>query len=301
MSINAYILSPSDVPWNQVLFPTMIPTFRHNGIVPVSRIEECDIVLMDLHSRISSYIPTDIEYICNNKPFVATFDEWDRGNMSTDLWPEPLTKQQDRVFNLIFNGEIKSVHFCRLLDKTKKQLVQNIYPYEKPILYEEPILTTDELSNRPFDVCMICNTSPNREDIAKAIRNDGRFHYITSIGEKKIPFDKWVGMHRKASFFISSSAGGFSNERIQNLFSIAAICQEKTNQLILNPLTHLENCIEISPSPTKHELDTLFEVIESKDRLYSIYKNGYEFIKKYYNADYIAQNIARKIKKHLEA
>lgn len=264
----------------------------------VLNIESAEIVLMDLHTRLSDYSQKDIDYLIVNRKPVVIFDEWDRGNMSKDEYPNPLTEQQRQVFNFINIGRIKAVHFCRLLDKTKKY-APNIYPYEKAISYEEPMLSADQLFNREYDIVFIANHSPSREAIAKAIQEDGRVKYKISIGEKKIPFNEFVDEHRKGKLFISSGAGGYSNERPQCLFSIAGMIQENTDQLLLHEYTDLENCIKIESPPTQKDLDKIFEIINNKDYLYKIYLNGFNFIKTYYTKEYIATDILNKIIKHL--
>lgn len=282
---------------NQVLFPMFIKTWEDNGCVIVGRIEECDVVFLDLHTRIVDYNDKDITWLLLHGKAVATFDEYDRGNMSSDVWPTPLTDQQQAIFNLIEKRVINSVHFCRLLDKNK--YYPQVFPYEKPMLHEEPMLTADELFNREFDVVFIANYSPSRQKIAEALQADNRLRTFISIGAKKRDFNDFVNWHKRGKLFISSGAGGFTDERKQNLFSIAGLIQEETDQLLLHPFTHLENCIKISTPPTKQELDTIYEVCNDKERLYEIYKNNYNFMKTYYSKEYIASNILERIKQHL--
>jgi len=290
-----YLLSPEGVPMNQHLFPMFIDEWERQGVRVVDDIESADVVLFDLHSRIADYKEYDIDYILRNDLPIATFDEWDRGNMSKDVWPKPLTNQQA---NVMAHRMGRSVHFCRLLDK-RLSLPKNIYPYEKPYFIDEGLLTPDELFNRPIDVTYIANTAPNREEIKKAFEADGRLKCNFILGAEKLPFDKWVDENRKSKFTISASGGGYSDEKKQNLFSICAIIQERTKQLLLHPLVHEIHCLKISQPPTKEDLDVIFNIVNDKERLYEIYKNGYEYMKKYYSSNYIASDILSKIKQHL--
>jgi hypothetical protein len=293
-----YLLSPATVPMNQILFPSFIKPFTDKGHSFTESISECVCVLLDLHSRIANYRQDDIDYVLQSNTPLAVFCEWDRGNMSTDEYPEPLTAQQKQIFNKIHNGEIRSIHFCRLIDKNKKYNY-NISPYEKPIIYEEPLCTPDELFNREYDLCFIANTAPGRERIAQALREDGRLKCYISLGATKIPFDEFVNQHRKAKLFVSSGAGGYSNERPQSLFSISTLLQERTEQLLLHDFTHLQNCLKIDSPPTKKDLDIVYETVNDKDRLHEIYKNGYGYMKTYWTAEYIANNILEIIEKNL--
>jgi len=290
-----YLLSPSGVPMNPVLFPTFKKTFIDNGHSFVDRIEDCDVVFMDLHTRVADYNQSDVDWVLNNDIKLVTFDEWDRGNMSNDKYPKPLTSQQVSIMaKRMGNG----VHFCRLLDKTERR-PPNIHPYEKPISYEEPLLTADELFNREYDVVFIANQSPSRDRIAEALRIDGRLNCFISIGAEKLPFEEFVRIHKLGKLFVSSGAGGFTDERKQCLFSVAGLIQEEHNQLLARPFTNLVNCIKISNPPTKEELDTIVEIVNNKEKLYEIYKNNYIFMKRYYSKEYLSQYILDKINKEV--
>lgn len=295
-----YTISPMGCPENPVLFPNLRPTFIEQGHSFVDNIEEADCVLFDLHSRVFDYNQDDIDYLCQSRIPIATFCEWDRGGLSSDEWPSPTIHNQRKVFKHIKNNGIKSVHFCRLLDKTK-QYPENLYPYEKPYSYEEPLLSPDELFAREWDICYIANHSPSRQSIADAIVKDGRIKHIISLGNKKLPFDEFLKMHKKAKLFINSSAGGYTCERPQCLFSIAGMIRQNTQQLLLHDFTHGENCLRVDNPPTQKDLDEIFEIVNDKERLYSIYKRGVEFVKEYYSADYIANDILSKINKHTNA
>lgn len=293
-----YIISPDNVPLNQCLFPAFKSTFEKRGHSFVGSVAECDVVLFDLHSRIGDYADNDIYDLINSDKFVVTFDEWDRGNMSPDQWPHPLTAQQYAVFSHISENNISVVNFCRLLDKTK-EYPPYTYPYEKSIAYEEPILTADELFNRPYDVCFIANSAPSRQAIADAFIADGRMKCIISLGANKLPFDDFVREHKRAKCFVSSAAGGFTDERMQCLFSVAAPIKQINEQLLLHPYVAGENCLGISTPPTKEELDVIYETVNDKQKLYNIYSRSHFHMKSYYTPEYIAGDIVSKIEKHL--
>lgn len=292
-----YCLSPYSVPENPCLFPILRKCWEGHEFV--ERIEYADCVLLDLHVRHTDYLQSDVDWLLgNNGVKVAVFCEYDRGNMSDAIYPLPLTEQQRLIFNRIDREEIKSVHFCRLLDKNKTY-PYTIFPYEKPIAYDEGLLTPEQLFDRPYDVCMIANTAPSREAIAEAFRKDGRLKCIISIGQPKIDFQDFAKEHKKAKMFVSSAGGGFSNERKQCLFSVSTCIEQRTDQLLLHELTHLDNCLMIDSPPTQQDLDTIWEVVNNKEKLYSIYKSNYDFMHRYYSENYIANDILNKILKHL--
>lgn len=292
-----YLLSPESVPMNPHLFPMFIDAWKGMGCEVVDRIEDCDVVLMDLHTRIFGYEQDDIYKLFLGMKPIATFDEFDKGGMSNLQWPYPLSSQQLDVFSHINNGRIKSVHFCRLLDKTK-EYKNNLYPYEKPILYEEPIATEDELFNRKYDIVWIANTAPQREHLKKVLEINAKLKCKIILGAKKIPLQDWIDAHKQGKMFVSWSAGGFGDEKIQHLFSVAGIIKENNNQLFLHDFTHLENCIRPNTEPTREDIQTIVDVVNDKSRLYEIYCKGYEFVKKHYSKEYIANDIFKKIIKH---
>jgi len=294
--LKAYIISPLNVPQNQMLFPLFCPIWEANGDTIVKSIGECDVVYFDLHSRQFDYNQNDIDYLIENKIPVVTFDEWDRGNMSTDQWPNPLKEQQQYLFNHILGGEIKAIHFSRLLDKRKKYA--NVFPYEKPIIYEEEQSTEDDLFNREYDVTLIANHSPSREQLAKCLLDDGRLKCNISLGQKKIPFNDFINEHRKSKMFISCGAGGYTDERVQALFSICGIIRENTDQLLLHDFTDFVS-FKISNPPTKKELDKLVDIVNNKGKLYQNYINGFTFVKTYYTKEYIAKSISEIVKRYL--
>ena len=291
-----YTLSPEGVPENQVLFPLLRPEFEKQGHSFTRKPYQADIILIDLHTRIADYNQDDVDYIIDSCKPICTWDEFDKGGMSSLKWPYPITDQQSKIFMHIAQNNIKAVHFCRLLDKTQK-LPENLFPYEKSVSYQEPPVSKEELFNREWDIVFIANHAPSRQLISDAINNDGRLKCLTMIGAEKISFEKFVEIHKTGKLFISSAAGGFTDERVQCLFSISGIIRQRTDQLVKDDFTHLENCLRIDSPPTKKDLDDIYEIVNNKDRLYEIYMNGYNFVKEHYSEQYFAQYYLDTMKK----
>jgi len=296
--MNFYCLSPLSVPENQVLFPIFRPIFIEQGHSFVGSVSECDIVLWDMHTRIADYNQNILDEIIKLKPFVASFDEFDKGGMSYEVWPYPLTDQMKEFWAQMYSAGISSVNFCRLIDKTKV-IPSNLFPFEKPYFYDGGLLSEDEIWDRPYDIVWIANTAPQREHLKKVLEVNSKLKCKIILGAEKIPLQDWIDAHKQGKMFVSWSAGGFGDEKIQHLFSVAAIIKENNNQLFLHDFTHLENCIRPNPNPTREDIETIIEVVNDKSRLYEIYKNGCDFVKKYYSKEYIASNILETILKHL--
>lgn len=292
-----YLLSPQCPP-NPHLFPMFIDTWKSEGIEIRDRIEDCDVVLMDLHSRLFDYKQEDVDWVVNNSVYIATFDEWDRGGLSNEIYPIPLTWQQQNIWTSIHGNNPTPIHFCRLLDKTDHH-VSNLYPYEKPILYEEPLLSPEQLFDRPYDIVWIANTAPQREMLKEVLENDGRLKTKIILGAEKIPLQEWINAHKQGKMFVKWGGGGYGCEKAQHLFSVAAMIKEDNDQLLLHDWTHTVNCIKINPIPTAENLQILVDVVNNKEKLYKLYENNYYFMREFYSAGYIAKDILNKIKKHL--
>jgi hypothetical protein len=160
------------------------------------------------------------------------------------------------------------------------------------------MLTADELFNREYDMVFIANSAPQREYIKTVLEGTGLKCNII-LGAQKIPFKDWVNEHKRGKLFMTWSGGGATDERKQALFSVAAMAIEDTNQLLAHPFTNSENCVSLSANPTKQEIDYLKLVCNNKGELYKIYSGLNYHMKKYYQADTIANSILDKIIEHL--
>lgn len=297
--MRVYLLSPQFVLPNPHLFKLWVDEWGRQGCEMVGNIADADTVFIDLHSRIADYSRSDMDVLigCTDKTLV-TFDEFDKGGMSKLEWPEPLNQQQKTIFDHIEKNNINAVHFCRLLNK-KNKYPSNVFPYEKPYFFDFGLLSENDIWDRPYDIVWIANTAPQREMLKNTLEKDGRLKCKIILGGEKLPLKNWIDEHKKGKMFVSWSAGGYGDEKIQHLFSIAPFIKENNDQLFLHDFTHLKNCIRPNPSPTTKDIDTIVEIVNDKKSLYEIYKNGYDFVKEYYSAEYIAKYILSKIEKHL--
>lgn len=278
---NIFCLTPC-VPENPALFPTLRPSFVAAGHTFVDDAAAADVYFIDLHSRLFPYSEKDLQIILQSNKPCAVWDEWDRGSMSTDEWPWPLTEQQGFLFGHF--KDIKVIHFSRLLDKTKVY-PSYLCPFEKPYAFEIPIRTPENLFERPYDICYIANAAPSRISIAEKLLSDKRLKCDILIGAAKLPFDEFLQRHKRAKFFISSAAGGYTDERVQLLFSVAAIIRQRTNQWVAHDFTDCVNCVRIDAPPTKEDLDSIYQIANDKDYLYEVYSDGYNFVKQYWSAE----------------
>lgn len=255
-------------------------------------------MFFDLHTRISGYNQDDIDKAVWGRKKIVTFDEWDRGGMSCDDWPYPLTNQQAEVFLHTNSGQVDGVHFCRKMDKTK-QYPPNIFPYEKCIMNDFPLTTPDELFSRRYDFCWIGNESPTRKNVVNGLLNAGLKGYVHWTNERgKIPHNEWLDLHRQAKFFLESDGGGFCSERPMQLLTIAPMLRQKNNMLRINDWEDVTECVDISESVSHDDEEMIKYFLKNKGSLYSTYVQGAEKLRAFYTEEYRANYILDVLKKN---
>jgi hypothetical protein len=275
------------------LFPSFITTFEKFGHEIVENINEATYVFFDVYSQLGTYDEEILKKVQAKNIPVVYFDETDYGGMSKEEW---------------FLGKMKVmyitdsiIYFMRKLDRTKG-FPSWVYPYEK-CLYENcdfPLTTKEELSSRPYDICWIGNTSPQRQNIVNGLVNSGLKVYVHWTNEKgKLPHDEWLDLHRQARAFIESDGGGFSSERPYQLITIGAMIRQRNNQLFAHPWTDGLNCIEVGDSDGVVSQEDVNKIRSfSPDKLYNIYLNGIRHINKYYTYESRAKYILEILKEN---
>lgn len=268
-------------------------------IFPLVNIEQttnpndADYCFMEVNSSPAFYdvAPLDIN---KSLPLVC-FDNREYGPMQKEDW-SPI----DDIFaarSIDWVPLHPIIYFVRNMDKTK-EYPPNVHPYDWPY-FEEcdfPPVTKDELFNRPFDCCLTSVASPTREQFVNSLFKDGRLKTYFEFRDhtERIQHKDWINEYRMCGkCFINCDGGGFTDERIQQLFSLAVILKNKNNHRPNNPFTDKVNCIEISEHPTKEELDWLVKIVNDKEWLYEIYLNGIAHVKKYYSKEYLSEYVQR--------
>lgn len=273
------------------LYSSFVKTFEEQGHSIVNSIIEADVIFIDLHTRLSDYNQDDIDKLCCGEKPVVTFDEWDRGSMSNDEWPHPLTHQQAEVFLHLKTG-IKSVHFCRKMDETISY-PENVFPYEK-CLYEGcdfPETTANELFSREYDIFFYGNTTPRRKSVTDELSK--HFNCDFRIAQKNILHNEWVDRAKKSKLFLTADGAGFTDERMQQLITVSPMLKQKSNHKQISPFIDCVNCLMVSEQPTEEEIKGIKSILQDKEYLYEIYMSGIDYAKKYYSEDYRALYILK--------
>lgn len=239
----------------------------------------------------------DLSFVIDNKIPVVTFDEWDRGSMGMDVWPYPLHPQQLDFLGGLNREGIKAVHFVRKID-TLVKYPANVYPYEK-CLYKDcdfPLTTQDELFSRPYEIFFYGNTTPRRLSVTNELSK--HFNCDFRIAQKNLPQKEWLSRASQSKLFLTADGAGFTDERMQQLITIAPMLKQKNTHLQIAPFTDCVNCLMVSIEPTEEEIKGIKEVLNDKEYLYEIYRLGIEHAKKYYTEEWRALYILKVLKEN---
>lgn len=275
------------------LFDSFIPTFIQQGHSIVEDVKDSNCVFWDLFSWLGNF---DIKYLCdviNNKIPVVFFDAVDYGAMSKEKWWY-FNKAKDAWHEIINN--CVTTCFMRKMDKTL-DFPNWVQPYEVCYYKDHDFkpVSKEELFKRPFDICLIANTSPTRVNVVNGLKDHFKCDFI--LGEERLSHEAWLNRHRLSKFFISADGGGFSDERAQQLFSISPMIKQINNQLVLNDFISGVDCIKIDEHPSREDILELSNILNNKDKLYSIYLKGIERMKTYFSEEFRANYILETLKK----
>jgi len=290
-----YLISPIGYS-SPDLYPSFVSAFEKEGHTITNDINEVDVVFFDLHTRLFDYDNSVLADVLRNKLPVVSFCEFDFGGMSKEVYPAYANQQQD-FFGEAKEKNIKLIHFVRKMDKTKTY-PQNIFPYEKCIMNDFPLTTSQELFSRPYDIFFIGNVSTTRANMLTGLLKYKTLHIDCHwTNEKgKIPHEEWLNRSRGAKLFVSCCGGGFSDERPYQLTTIAPMLKNKSNHLQPHPFTDMVNCVEVDEVPTEKDIEKILSVLNDENKLFEIYSNGAEHLKKYYTeegrANYILKTLS---------
>ncbi len=267
---------------NPHLFPILKREFERQGILATTNPHEATHCFINILSGNCEYKDDEIRIAQERGIPIIMLDCREYGSISG----------QD------FHGHSLNpdIYFVRNFSE-KALKVQNAYPFDWPYFQGcdyEPT-TKEELFNREFDVALFSVEAPIRKSIIDAIIKDGRLKVNHQFLDhtQRLPYEQWVNEHRKAKLYISADGGGYTNERPNQLFSVAAMLKNKSPHQAAHPFEDGINCIEINPEPTKEDIDKILDVIENKEWLYDIYMAGIEHTKKYLSPEGLSNYVLK--------
>ncbi len=271
-----------------LLFDTFKETFSKEGYEETTTIDDTHIAFVDLYSWLQPI--EGKEGIVNANIALVFFDFTDFGGMSKE------------EFNYVWYEIVRSVRkiivFVRKLDKTKIY-PPYVYPIEHIIEQDFPTEAKDDLCKREYDFCFIGNTSPQRQSVVDGLLKAGFKGYVHWTNEKgKIPHHEWLDRHRQAKMFLTADGGGFSDERIYQLGTIAIILKQKNNHLQLHPFQHGYDCREVSEVPTEYEIEHLKKFLTTPQAMYQTYLKGAAKLRRYYSPEHRANYILAVLKQN---
>jgi len=269
------------------LFNTFAQPFENYGIEIVEDVFEADIAFIDLFSYLRPMSDTALMAI-SRRISIVFWDESDYGGMSLERF------NSSWVGDVVINQKV--VYFMR---KMSKGIIypKYVFPYEKPMMNELPLTTSQELFSRPYDIFFYGNTSPPRKSVTDELSN--HFKCDFSLGQQKISHEDWLNRARQSKLFLTSDGGGFSDERPYQLITISPMLRQKNNHLQVHPFSDCINCLEVSEHPTQEEIAGIKAVLNDPDYLYEIYTEGIFHLQSYYSAEFRAKYVLEIINKQI--
>lgn len=263
--------------------PHLFPRFRFEE---TKNVNEATHRFIEVVSGDTGYLTELNEIISGQDPPMVCFDNREYGTMKNEKWEE--------------HWSFADIYFIRNMNK-KEEYPSFCYPFDWPYFSGcgyEPV-SKEELFSRPYDCCLISVDSPTRQNVISGIIKDGRLklNYQFRDYTQRLPYNQWVDEHRKAKLYIACDGGGYTEERPQQLFTIAPMLKVINDHLPAHPFTDGYNCLEISEYPTKDEIDKIITVLNDKDWLYDIYLKGIEHTKKYNSPEGVTNYILECLKK----
>ncbi|HEY6437887.1 MAG TPA: hypothetical protein VIY47_14950 [Ignavibacteriaceae bacterium] len=265
--MNIIYISPIGSP-NPHLFPAFKKTFTEQGHREVYHAEEATHCFIDIQSGTISYHQNILDVVSERKIPIICFDSREFGPLNKEKWSPVLDAE---------------IYFIRNMDKTEKYPL-NVFPYDWPIFpgSDLPPATKDELFSRPYDCCFIGTPSPTRENVINGILKDGRLklHYEYRDHTRRYSnYEQWLYEHRKAKTYLNCDGAGFTNERSNQLFSIAPMLRVINNHKPANALEDGINCLEINEHPTADDIEKVVDILAHKEWIYDIYIDGINLMK----------------------
>lgn len=275
--------------FNPRLFPAFKKTFEQNGISETDDPNEATHCFYEQQSGDIKYDQDKLNKIKERGIPIICFDSREYGPLNKENWTpidiSPL------------------VYFIRNMNK-EEDYPDNCFPFDWSYFTEcdYPVVSKEELFNRDFDVCFMGTESPVRTNLINGLKTDGRLKLNCEYRDHTQRFnsyDDFINEHRKAKVYLSCDGAGFTNERPNQLFSVAVMLKNKSIHKASKPFTDLVDCIEINEYPTREDVDKMLLILRDKDALYDIYLNGYCHTKNYYSPEYVSNYVLKTIWKVL--
>lgn len=267
------------------LFTTMTPTFIEQWHEIVNDIDQAEVILYDGFSGLGEYDLDLIAKAIESKLPITVFDETDFGGMSKEIW--------DREVWDTLAANQKLVYFMRKMLKNV-EYPSYVFPYEKVLMNEFPLTTSQELSSRPIEIFFCGNTSPQRESVCSELSK--HFKCDFSLGQQKISHEDWLNRARQSKLFLTADGGGVSDERPYQLITISPMLRQKNQHLQVHPFKDYINCLEVSEHPTQEEIEGIKAVLGDPEYLFEIYESGIEYMREHYSAEARANYILEVLK-----
>lgn len=302
-------------------------------LLPISRTGEADVVFLDtgiwdlggdgLSGRYSGYDWNALNLVLSNQipvVFCDNFDHWGypafNGLPARECpWPgknnwsdmRDLVQFQDhaRFIVAVVDAGIPVLYFMRKM-MISQQYPDWVHPWEYPLFDDHITASKEALWNRCSDVCFLANVSYPRATACVDLYRSGRIKFdgkMTGFSNRRLEFQEWLGRHYSAKMFMEADAS-LGSERPQRLMTVSAMLRVKSDHRLPFPRQDMVHMVEVGDyegNLSNHDIDKIVEVVNDPDKLYEIYIQGAEHMRKHYSidarSDYVIDIVQNFIKK----
>jgi len=292
---------------------------RGHAMLPEERIGEADVLLIDTdvwhtdsRGTTSGFNQEVLKNVLVRHVPVVWFDHFDHAgdDKSQGRWPGVEDwidckagadgDWQKFGYAMSRPGSCRVLYFMR-----KMQWHQNypkwVYPLEYPILEDFPLVSSEELSARPFDVCGLANIALPRALSMLSLYRDGRLRLDCDIvvHYRRVDYNEWLNRHRQAKLYLDADAS-LGSERSLRLFSIAPRLRVRSDHRVPFPLIDMLHHVQIGDYDghiSKEDVDKVLTVVNDPGLLYRIYVDGAQHMRTHYSLEARSKHVVDLVEK----
>lgn len=287
---------PSDPPYPPDC--TMDDTFTRYGHQFVGNVDDADIAFFSLSP--SGFHSESMQKVLDRRLPVVVFDCFEYTS------PPPENPDKAGAFDMepsiswgihwaiwlqrfMANGLVK-LHFVRRMTGKWVNYPSHCRPFDHIMHHghDFPPVSKEELNSRPYDVAFVgtVQTYPlPRENIVRSLRNTGLKVDLEIVPDAgRMEHGAWLDRMRQAKMFCAADGPGDCSNRRFELINISVMLTLRNHQILPAPWTHGFDCVMAAdPFGNMEEGDEeiIRSFLDDPDKLYSIYLNGIEHMRKY--------------------
>jgi len=291
------------------LFKALAPYLKQRGHAMIEDINKADAILFDSNvwdvgadGRSGKYSPYDesiLSTVIQKRIPIVFFDNFDYCGTPTyacpwsgkNDWADMLKIPDQQWARFMYQASrpenCRILYFMRKMQAEGQQYPDWVLPLEYPLFDYYQMVTKEELSSRPYDVCLLANLSTQRFNAVNDLYADGRLKVDAAMMPVRITHEAWVDRHRRAKLFVEVDST-MGSERPQRLMTVAAMLRVRSDHRLPFPRQDMVHQVTVGTYDghiSKEDVDKILSVVNNPDLLYAIYTQGAEHMIKHYSLD----------------